>query len=186
MLLPRCAALQAEDLLNNSAAGGAQPTGEVVAVLARAAGEIVAAIAEEDERALEAKGDTGRQVGWGLWAAGGPVGRMGTDGAIRGCAVCPAVQPTWPSPETEPRPTPPAHTYTHSHTHTHTTPRLSPQEAVLCIPLDRRLPKVRLRSRQLHRLLGCRLVVRIDGWERGSNYPHGHLLRVLGPVNDLT
>lgn len=28
------------------------------------------------------------------------------------------------------------------------------QEAVLCIPTDRRLPKIRLRSRQLHRLLG--------------------------------
>ena len=28
------------------------------------------------------------------------------------------------------------------------------QESVLCIPTDRRLPKIRLRSRQLHRLLG--------------------------------
>ena len=28
------------------------------------------------------------------------------------------------------------------------------QESVLCIPTDRRLPKLRLRSRQLHRLLG--------------------------------
>jgi hypothetical protein len=34
-------------------------------------------------------------------------------------------------------------------------PRPPPQtEACLCIPLDGRLPKVRLRSRQLHRLLG--------------------------------
>ncbi len=57
---------------------------------------------------------------------------------------------------------------------------------MLCIPLDRRLPKLRLRSRQLHRLLGARLVLRVDGWDRGSNYPHAHLLRVLGPVNDLT
>ncbi|GAB4819868.1 hypothetical protein N2152v2_006914 [Parachlorella kessleri] len=110
----------AADVLNNSVGGRAQPTGEVVAVVQRGPGEVVATISEEDERALTAKGDTGRQ------------------------------------------------------------------EAVLVIPLDRRLPKVRLRSRQLHRLLGARLVVRVDGWDRGSNYPHGHLLRVLGPVNDLT
>lgn len=33
-------------------------------------------------------------------------------------------------------------------------PPYEPQESVLCIPTDRRLPKLRLRSRQLHRLLG--------------------------------
>lgn len=105
---------------------------------------------------------------------------------------------------------------------------LDVQEAVLCIPTDRRLPKIRLRSRQLHRLLGqvgacstvgplarslccgaallhavCpprrahaprpthsrpsqRLVLRLDGWEQGSHYPHGHLVRSLGPINSLT
>ena len=131
----------------------------------------------------------------------------------------------------------------------------------MCIPTDRRLPKIRLRSRQLHHLLGqvrllrrlcaagcladlcclhkfllppplffpakpvlprashssappacpsclpsClpllpallpallplplpfvqRLVLRLDGWEQGSRYPHGHLVRSLGPINSLT
>lgn len=103
------------------------------------------------------------------------------------------------------------------------------QEAVLCVPIDRRLPKIRLRSRQLHRLLGqvrtpaCRLcapslcsltthpyvcpsspaqtlcpqcphllpppvqrlVLRMDGWDRGSRYPHSHLVRSLGPIHSL-
>ncbi|KAI3434597.1 hypothetical protein D9Q98_002666 [Chlorella vulgaris] len=59
------------------------------------------------------------------------------------------------------------------------------QEAVLCVPIDRRLPKIRLRSRQLHRLLGQRLVLRMDGWDRGSRYPHSHLVRSLGPIHSL-
>ncbi|KAL4433810.1 hypothetical protein ABPG75_000251 [Micractinium tetrahymenae] len=106
-------------LLQTAAAGALQPTAEVVGILQRWSGEIVACISEEDERALEAKGESSRQ------------------------------------------------------------------ESVLCIPSDRRLPKIRLRSRQLHRLLGQRLVLRLDGWELGSNYPHGHLVRSLGPINSL-
>jgi exoribonuclease R len=31
-----------------------------------------------------------------------------------------------------------------------------------------------------------RFVLRLDGWERGSRYPHGHLVRLLGPINSLT
>lgn len=30
-----------------------------------------------------------------------------------------------------------------------------------------------------------RLVLRLDGWELGSQYPHGHLVRALGPINSL-
>ena len=30
-----------------------------------------------------------------------------------------------------------------------------------------------------------RLVLRLDGWEQGSHYPHGHLVRSLGPINSL-
>ena len=30
-----------------------------------------------------------------------------------------------------------------------------------------------------------RLVLRLDGWELGSRYPHGHLVRSLGPINSL-
>ena len=57
--------------------------------------------------------------------------------------------------------------------------------SVLCIPVDRRLPRLRIRSRQLQQLTGKRLVVRIDDWDVGSHYPRAHVLRVLGPIGDL-
>lgn len=57
------------------------------------------------------------------------------------------------------------------------------QEAVICVPSDRRLPKVRVRSSQVGRLLGQRFVVRCTGWEVG--YPSAHVVRVLGPMNSL-
>lgn len=59
------------------------------------------------------------------------------------------------------------------------------QEAVLCVPTDRRLPKVRVRSSQLDQLLGKRFVVRCTGWERSSTYPSAHVVMVLGRMNDL-
>ena len=59
------------------------------------------------------------------------------------------------------------------------------QEAVICVPMERRLPRIRVRSRQLHSLIGQRLVLQIDSWDRTSNYPNGHIVRVLGPCNDL-
>ncbi len=58
------------------------------------------------------------------------------------------------------------------------------QEAATCLPLDRRLPHFRLRSRQLRRLVGQRFVLRCDGWERGSVLPAAHLVRTLGRLND--
>ena len=60
------------------------------------------------------------------------------------------------------------------------------QESVLCVPLDRRLPKLRLRSRELSRLVEQRFVVHMDGWDRASNFPSCHLKRVIGPINDTT
>ena len=62
---------------------------------------------------------------------------------------------------------------------------LRTQEAVLCVPTDRRLPKLRVRSSHMGRLIGQRFVVRCTGWERFSMYPSAHVLRVLGPLNDL-
>ena len=62
----------------------------------------------------------------------------------------------------------------------------SSSEAVLCVPIDRRLPRVRLRTRRVAALLGQRFVLRVDRWERNSRFPEGHLVRLLGPVGDLT
>jgi exoribonuclease R len=35
------------------------------------------------------------------------------------------------------------------------------------------------------RLAGQRFVVRIDGWDRDSASPHGHVARLVGPIGDL-
>lgn len=57
--------------------------------------------------------------------------------------------------------------------------------AALCLPMDRSYPQLRLSSRRLRDLLGQRFVVRIDDWPATSTYPNAHLVRVLGPLNDL-
>lgn len=31
----------------------------------------------------------------------------------------------------------------------------------------------------------CRFVVRIDYWLADSQYPHGHVVQILGPIGDL-
>jgi len=53
------------------------------------------------------------------------------------------------------------------------------------VPLDKKLPKLRLRSSQLSRLVGQRFVVHLDSWDPSSSYPSCHLIRVLGQMNDV-
>lgn len=59
------------------------------------------------------------------------------------------------------------------------------QEQLLCVPMDQRIPLVRVASRQRSRLLGQRFVIRIDGWDRRSKLPRGHVARFLGPIGDI-
>lgn len=56
---------------------------------------------------------------------------------------------------------------------------------MICTPTDRRLPRVRVRSSRMKQLLGQRFVVRCTGWDRSSMYPSAHVVRILGPINDL-
>ncbi|KJE93202.1 DIS3-like exonuclease 1 [Capsaspora owczarzaki ATCC 30864] len=56
---------------------------------------------------------------------------------------------------------------------------------VLCVPMDSRIPKIRIATRQAVQLEGQRLVVRIDRWEYNSQYPTGHLVNSLGPIENL-
>lgn len=58
--------------------------------------------------------------------------------------------------------------------------------SVICVPYDYRYPKMRLRTRKRSHLIGQRFLVRVIGWEAGSNYPEVHLIRTLGMVGDLT
>lgn len=55
---------------------------------------------------------------------------------------------------------------------------------VLVVPLDRRMPRIRIRTRNAQTLANHRLVVTVDGWERTSRYPHGHLVRSLGVAGE--
>ncbi|KAI9098207.1 hypothetical protein DFS34DRAFT_102905 [Phlyctochytrium arcticum] len=59
---------------------------------------------------------------------------------------------------------------------------LSSQQVVYFWAMDKKIPKIRLRTRQAEQLIGQRIVVAIDGWARNSRYPSGHYVRTLGDV----
>lgn len=63
-----------------------------------------------------------------------------------------------------------------------TTKQSRKQQAVFLIPMDKRIPKIRLRTRQADELLGKRVLVTIDAWDQESRYPAGHLVRSLGEL----
>ncbi|CEG44393.1 dis3-like exonuclease [Plasmopara halstedii] len=55
----------------------------------------------------------------------------------------------------------------------------------LAVPMDRRLPKIRIRSQRLDVLLDKRLKVAIDSWAVDSSYPNGHYVSILGSCGSL-
>ena len=56
---------------------------------------------------------------------------------------------------------------------------------VLVIPMDWRIPKIRISTTQADTLRTHRIIVRLDNWEMGSQYPNGHFVRSLGPAGQL-
>lgn len=54
----------------------------------------------------------------------------------------------------------------------------------LFVPSDRRIPIVRIETRQYEILKDQRLVVAIDSWPRASRYPQGHYVKSLGNIGD--
>ncbi|KAL9632769.1 MAG: hypothetical protein Q9164_005117 [Protoblastenia rupestris] len=56
------------------------------------------------------------------------------------------------------------------------------QQTVFLLPMDKRIPKIRLRTRQAEELMGKRILVTIDAWEQDSRYPVGHFIRSLGDL----
>ncbi|KAK4212510.1 hypothetical protein QBC37DRAFT_287935 [Rhypophila decipiens] len=56
------------------------------------------------------------------------------------------------------------------------------QDTVFVIPMDKKIPKIRLRTRQVAELVGKRILVAIDAWDRGSRHPSGHFIRSLGEL----
>ena len=56
------------------------------------------------------------------------------------------------------------------------------QQTVFLLPMDKRIPKIRIRTRQADELMGKRVLVTIDAWDQDSRYPTGHFVRSLGEV----
>ncbi|XP_018423932.1 PREDICTED: exosome complex exonuclease RRP44 [Nanorana parkeri] len=54
----------------------------------------------------------------------------------------------------------------------------------LFTPADRRIPRIRIETRQSSTLEGQRIIVAIDGWPRISRYPNGHFVKSLGTAGD--
>lgn len=52
------------------------------------------------------------------------------------------------------------------------------------IPAERKIPRVRIETRQAEKLYNQRIIVAIDQWPRHSRYPQGHFVRSLGPLGD--
>jgi hypothetical protein len=62
---------------------------------------------------------------------------------------------------------------------------MNDESACLVVPMDLRIPKIRIKTNTWRRFAGNRLLVQIDGWDVGSNYPAGHCMEIMGPIADL-
>lgn len=56
------------------------------------------------------------------------------------------------------------------------------QQTVFVVPMDKRIPKIRIRTRLANELSGKRIVVTMDTWDQDSRYPVGHFVRDLGDL----
>ncbi|KAB8349446.1 hypothetical protein FH972_023473 [Carpinus fangiana] len=56
------------------------------------------------------------------------------------------------------------------------------QQTVFLIPMDKRIPKIRVRTRMAKDLTGKRIVVAMDAWEQDSRFPIGHFIKSLGEL----
>ncbi|KAL8034826.1 hypothetical protein ABFX02_12G056000 [Erythranthe guttata] len=54
----------------------------------------------------------------------------------------------------------------------------------LFVSKDRRIPKIRMQTRQLGNLLDKRIIVAVDSWDRLSRHPSGHYVRTIGEIGD--
>ena len=52
------------------------------------------------------------------------------------------------------------------------------------LPAEKRIPRVRLETRQGPFLVNKRIIISIDAWSRSSRYPRGHFVKELGLIGD--
>lgn len=55
-------------------------------------------------------------------------------------------------------------------------------QTIFASPISRLLPRIRIRTRQAPSLVGQKILVTPDRWDRTSRYPDGHFVRALGKV----
>ncbi|KAG5241562.1 exosome complex exonuclease RRP [Salix suchowensis] len=55
----------------------------------------------------------------------------------------------------------------------------------LFVSKDRRIPKIRIQTRQLENLLDKRIIVAVDSWDRQSRHPSSHYVRSIGEIEIL-
>lgn len=65
-----------------------------------------------------------------------------------------------------------------------TTSQIKESTRHLFTPADRRIPRIRIETRQASTLAGQRIMVAIDGWPKDSRYPNGHFVRSLGGAGE--
>lgn len=53
---------------------------------------------------------------------------------------------------------------------------------VFIVPMDKCIPRIRIRTRKANELAGKRIVVAIDDWPATSKYPEGHFVKSLGDI----
>lgn len=61
----------------------------------------------------------------------------------------------------------------------------SDDRAIIVVPVDTRIPRIRIATKSWQRFQNQRLLVEIDSWDVGSNYPSGHCVDILGQYGDL-
>ncbi|CAI6003897.1 unnamed protein product, partial [Closterium sp. NIES-64] len=54
----------------------------------------------------------------------------------------------------------------------------------LFVAADRRVPRIRVETRQAAQLMGKRILVAIDSWQPDSAFPSGHYVKTLGDIGD--
>lgn len=54
----------------------------------------------------------------------------------------------------------------------------------LFVPVDKRIPFVRIQTRQYSLLQGKKILVSLDSWPRDSKYPRGHYTKIIGEAMD--
>jgi exosome complex exonuclease DIS3/RRP44 len=61
---------------------------------------------------------------------------------------------------------------------------LNASGSCLVVPVDRKVPKIKIQTRQQEALMDKRLLVAIDSWPADSKFPLGHYVRTLGVIGD--